>query len=153
MNMTIMAENEIVVVQALLWSISAGVFLVLCLMVAITYLLKKNHHQQGPMQLSARRKGEEWNEGKASHVKFGPTMSLDTDQYLRPRDLPTKSTRQTSPSGSLDHHIYDDPEFIQSCVKMGRPNTNGSDTSSSRESNNYEKVHDYANAPRSQRRH
>lgn len=157
MNLT---EKQVVVVQALLWSISGGVFLILCLMIAITYLLvKKNrraHHLSGLSSPRQRRDEFGQSEEMAQHKKLESTRSMDTDMYVAPRtDFATKSTkrhqrsgnRHDSPTNSLDQHIYDDPDYIQSCAKMGRAHFgNESDISSSRESNNYERVHEYANA-------
>ncbi|XP_064105624.1 uncharacterized protein LOC135215073 isoform X1 [Macrobrachium nipponense] len=157
MNLT---EKQVIVVQALLWSISGGVLLILCLMIAITCILaRKNlrtHHLSG-LSSSRQRKDEfGQSEEMVQHKKLQSTRSMDTDMYVAPRtDFSTKSTksydrsanRHGSPTNSLEHHIYDDPDYILSCAKMGRAHYgNESDISSSRESNNYEKVHDYANA-------
>ncbi|XP_066982306.1 uncharacterized protein [Macrobrachium rosenbergii] len=129
MNLT---EKQVVVVQALLWSISGGVFLILCLMIAITYLLVKKNRRAHHLCLSSpRQRRDEFGQSEemAQHKKLESTRSMDTDMYVAPRtDFATKSTkrhqrsgnRHDSPTNSLDQHIYDDPDYIQSCAKMGR---------------------------------
>ncbi|XP_064105625.1 uncharacterized protein LOC135215073 isoform X2 [Macrobrachium nipponense] len=156
MNLT---EKQVIVVQALLWSISGGVLLILCLMIAITCILaRKNLRTHHLCLSSSRQRKDEFGQSEemVQHKKLQSTRSMDTDMYVAPRtDFSTKSTksydrsanRHGSPTNSLEHHIYDDPDYILSCAKMGRAHYgNESDISSSRESNNYEKVHDYANA-------
>lgn len=148
------------VTTALLWSISGGVFVILCFMIAITCLLVKRNFErssqvvQVPSKTTVIRGGEDGQK----LLKVNRTVSMDNDQYLKPRTgvsglrpkLPSARSpvRHSSPSSSLDQHIYDDPDYIQSCAKQGKVEhiyDNDTENSGSQTSSNYDKVHDYAN--------